>query len=384
MHSGPAPLLARCENCAAALAGAYCHVCGQHAHSPLRNFRHAMEDVFESFWHLDGRIFRTLADLLVPGRVACNYLAGRRVRYIAPLRLFVILSLLTFFVGKSTLHMTGGEPQPGQGPGIAVQEGPIDFARGDPFFSAAEDPAAVMRMRREQMAEVSSSVEGGLGRLMRPVLEQGMRRELDAGARRRLAALGMDAASIAAMLAREPLAVVPPKDTAAHAPAAGTPAAGWQERWLTTRSERLASNVERMTRDPDVFIDMFLGALPSALFVLVPLFAMFLKVMYLGSGRGYLEHLVVALYSHALLLMGLLAMFVMVGLGHLLPAVDQVVGLLGLSLAMAVALYLLWTQKRVYAQRWRVTLFKYVVIGGGYSLLLSFAIVYALLSGLTR
>ena len=159
---------------------------------------------------------------------------------------------------------------------------------------------------------------------------------------------------------------------------------GWlSERWLTTRRSGLPS----LRSDyplPRRFIDMFLGALPTALFVLVPLFAVFLKLMYLGSGRGYLEHLVVALYSHALLLMGLLAMFVMAGLGHLLPAIDGVVGLLGLLLAMVVALYLLWTQKRVYAQRWRVTLLKYVVIGGGYSLLLSFAIVYALLSGLTR
>lgn len=35
----------------------------------------------------------------MPGRVACNDLAGHRVRYIAPLRLFVILTVLTFFVG---------------------------------------------------------------------------------------------------------------------------------------------------------------------------------------------------------------------------------------------------------------------------------------------
>ena len=70
------------------------------AHSPLHSLRHAVEDVFESFWHLDGRVFRTLRDLFVPGRVAVNYLAGQRVRYVPPLRLFVILSLLTFFVGR--------------------------------------------------------------------------------------------------------------------------------------------------------------------------------------------------------------------------------------------------------------------------------------------
>ena len=55
----------QCENCGTALQGHYCHVCGQRAHNPLRHFTHALEEVLESFWHLDGRVFRTLADLTV-------------------------------------------------------------------------------------------------------------------------------------------------------------------------------------------------------------------------------------------------------------------------------------------------------------------------------
>ena len=55
-----------CENCQTPLQGGFCHVCGQNAHNPLRSFGHAVEEVFESFWHLDGRIFRTLRTLLSP------------------------------------------------------------------------------------------------------------------------------------------------------------------------------------------------------------------------------------------------------------------------------------------------------------------------------
>ena len=93
-----------CENCQTPLQGGFCHVCGQNAHNPLRSFGHAVEEVFESFWHLDGRIFRTLRTLLSPGRLANAYLAGHRAPYVAPLRLFVILSVLTFFVAQLTLH----------------------------------------------------------------------------------------------------------------------------------------------------------------------------------------------------------------------------------------------------------------------------------------
>lgn len=80
---------AACENCNTALQGHYCHRCGQSAHNPLKHVGHAIEEVFESFWHLDGRIFRSLRDLCIPGRIALNYLNGRRVGYVQPLRLFV-------------------------------------------------------------------------------------------------------------------------------------------------------------------------------------------------------------------------------------------------------------------------------------------------------
>ena len=112
-----------CENCATPLQGDYCHACGQPVHSPTRHFGHAIEEVLESFWHLDGRVFRTLRDLMVPGRIARNYLAGQRVRYIAPLRLFVILSLLTFFIGKLVVHVDGQPIQFGGDGGAAIVEG---------------------------------------------------------------------------------------------------------------------------------------------------------------------------------------------------------------------------------------------------------------------
>ena len=114
----------------AALQGGYCHVCGQRAHNPLHSFSHAIEEVFESLWHLDGRIFRTMRDLLVPGRVAVNYLAGHRVRYIAPLRIFIVLTLLTFFVAHFTIDFNN-----------------VNFEQGRTAISDAKTVPEVIRLR---------------------------------------------------------------------------------------------------------------------------------------------------------------------------------------------------------------------------------------------
>src|SRR5690606_41731893 len=57
------------------------------------------------------------------------------------------------------------------------------------------------------------------------------------------------------------------------------------------------------------FVQAFLGGMPTALFLLMPVFALLLKLAWTGSGLAYLEHLVVALYSHCWLMLVLLASF---------------------------------------------------------------------------
>ena len=139
---------AHCENCDTPLQGHYCHACGQSVHNPMRHFGHAVEEFFEAFWHLDGRVFRTLRDLMVPGRVAVNYLAGKRVRYIAPLRLFVILSLLTFFVGKLVVH---------------VDYGPVQFTSEDAAEIAAAKTVENVRSLEKDVTDARASTTVATG-----------------------------------------------------------------------------------------------------------------------------------------------------------------------------------------------------------------------------
>ena len=162
---------------------------------------------------------------------------------------------------------------------------------------------------------------------------------------------------------------------------------GLLQRWFERRLTRLRDNAEIVQKTPDEFVKLVLGAVPGALFILVPLFALCLKLLYIRSGRGYLEHLVVALYSHAFMLAALLLTFLLIGLQAIpgLPAWGVGVSALlaTLTLCLLVPLYLLWMQKRVYVQGWVKTLTKYVTLGLIYSFLLGLAILYAVLAGLS-
>ncbi len=369
------PAHGACENCHTHLHGHYCHACGQSAHNPLKHVGHAIEEVFESFWHLDGRIFRTLRDLLVPGRVALNYLKGHRVGYVQPLRLFVILTLFTFFVGRVTIHADD----------FSVRGGDSSI------YASAGTVEDVKAMRAAQLAQI-----------------QRQQAESPAGS----AAFAVARAAVTAAAAQRIDELRDPQqrtETATPRPATqqdgaffnyrinGKPwdaqsnpvvLAGWPKfinTWLNRRLENGNANVQRMGSRTDLYIQAILSALPGALFFLMPVFAGVLRVAYVRRSMGYLEHLVVALYSHCWLMLVLLTTFLMMGLSNVAasPLVEAITHWVNVLLWVAVPVYLFWMQRRVYGGNLLLMLLRYLAIGGIYLFLVIFVVMYAVLAGVS-
>jgi hypothetical protein len=93
-----------CLNCGTALAGEYCHLCGQRAqvHRSLSAFWH---DIAHSVLHFEGKIWRTLPLLAWrPGEMTRRYIAGERARFVSPMALF----LFTVFLMFASLSALGG------------------------------------------------------------------------------------------------------------------------------------------------------------------------------------------------------------------------------------------------------------------------------------
>ena len=93
----PLPTPPTCRNCGSPAAGAYCPTCGQETKIELPTARVFLREAMGRYVALDGRLWRTLAALLLrPGFLTLEYFAGRRRRYIRPARLFLVLSLGLF------------------------------------------------------------------------------------------------------------------------------------------------------------------------------------------------------------------------------------------------------------------------------------------------
>jgi hypothetical protein len=116
-----------CQNCGSKLQGKFCSDCGQKDVDLRRPFFVLIHDFLESSFHLDHRVWRSLALVLwAPGLLARRYLSGQRVRYVSPTQ-FYLLSTLMFFLVLSASNMALLSLAPderGAGFGLLVAETP--------------------------------------------------------------------------------------------------------------------------------------------------------------------------------------------------------------------------------------------------------------------
>lgn len=420
----PAPAAAvparNCENCGRALLGDFCYACGQPVKGLVRHFSSIIGDFADSVLNLDTRLPRTIWPLLAkPGFLTTEYFAGRRVRYVSPVRLFVFISIVTFFVAQFT---------------VSFGDGTVKFDDGGDSISQATTVQEVEQVRDRTLAEMAEARRNVAGV---PGADTGIRmgeKELRKKAQKRIEALrkaqaksagssgaAAEAEAATATTATAGTATTPTSattSTEATTPTKPTTAGrndddeefdisfnddpwdaktnpiavAWLPRfannWLNAQAGRVKGNFKRLKEDPNALKDAMLSAVPSTLFILLPLFAAMLKILYVFKRRLYMEHLIVALHSHAFLCLALLLMFVTIALQNWLApdsgALHSLFGWIEALLWIWMPLYLLIMQKRIYAQGWPMTLIKYCVLGFCYFLLLTTGALFTMLFSLVN
>ncbi|WEN16816.1 DUF3667 domain-containing protein [Rhodanobacter sp. AS-Z3] len=385
----------RCANCGAVLEGEFCHECGQSFHSVLKPMHHMAEETVETLLHIDGRIVHTLPPLLLrPGFLTLEYFSGRRVRYVAPFRLVFVLCLLAFFV----CHLRLEDSHIDLGPNTQLHA-------TDNSFNAATTPAAVELALQQQLAGLERAQDalgplGGLAASDLTVAKNAARQQ----AAQRIQVLE---AAPAAGTALQPSDSLP---TAADAEVHTKISNDWlnspshiEIAWLPGfANDRVSKSVShlkanlRAMESPgasrqeafDRLLTNFFGMLPQTMFVMIPLFALLLKLFYVFRRRLYMEHLIVALHSHAYLFFSLLLGVSFGALSSWLAPhaawVTYPLHWLEWGLALWIPAYLLIMQKRIYRQGWPMTLLKFGCIGFCYFWLLTLALLVAGALGMAK
>jgi hypothetical protein len=95
------PIGSPCPNCATPLQGPWCHACGQSAEDFHRSLPRLMGEALEGLFELDGRLWKTLPNLLFnPAKLTRDYLDGHRTVQAPPFRTFLIVVVLVFLTAS--------------------------------------------------------------------------------------------------------------------------------------------------------------------------------------------------------------------------------------------------------------------------------------------
>ena len=140
---------ARCDNCGAPVSGRYCGACGQRVEPPVHSLWHFTKVACEDLTHADSRLWRTLNALLFkPGYLTREFLSGRRARYLPPVRLYLVLSVVFFIWFSATnqkmtvLHLDAPRSAAS---GAAVAPGRHEYG---PMAAAQPDESPQQRAER--------------------------------------------------------------------------------------------------------------------------------------------------------------------------------------------------------------------------------------------
>lgn len=390
-----------CGNCGTELLGETCYQCGQPTKGLVRQFSSIMGDFLDTVLNIDTRVFRTIGPLIYkPGFLTQEYFSGRRIRYVSPVRLFFFLAVLTFLLAQFSLP-----DDMGSGEGNA----PVQVnTKSDDKIGKAKTIEDVEEIRRDTLRELAEAKkETGAIPMVGVALDRA-KTEVNREADERIAELKKQNPAVATTdvtSAKKTPATISPGtkqtvdpaepdlDNEGHISFNGEV---WDaeknpikvewlpdsiNKWFNKLAQRAENNGKRISKDPKVIIEALLSSLPMTLFLMLPIFALLLKVMFIFKRRLYMEHLIVALHSHAFLMLSILLLILFNDLSAWFASSAWVTvpcGILTAVLWMWMPIYLFLMQKRVYQQGWILTFIKYAIIGNLHIILLTMAITFTL------
>ena len=347
------PPLTHCENCGAELMGHWCAQCGQPAIEYRRSFRYVVADLLDEFLNWDSRFFTTIALLIVkPWRLTNEFLAGKRVRYVNPLRLYLLASILFFFAVNYGAK------------GIRID------ATKFPEEKRAEVAAAIAGQRSEIEKELNKEN-------LTPEQRQKLQKTLDYLTRPSATATPAPGQTESATPSPGASATAQPGEQN-YGPVGDRPFVVFDdgksttpfERWIEGRAkEKMGEHGTKM----GLFIATLLSNLPYMMLCCIPLFALVLKLLYIRRHLFYIDHLIYALHIHSFFYASVM-LIVLATIGLTRFASGAIAGWLIALLWVAFVTQIFLSIRFVYRQGWFWSIFKFLFGGFVYLIVLVLAL----------
>lgn len=360
-----------CENCNEQVLGMYCSQCGQSTESTLKYFWTVILHLLDDFFSFDSRANRTLFPLLFrPGFLTKEYISGKRVHYVPPLRLYLFISIVFFISLKYFINTEdGSNKNTTEEKAIAVAQLDKQLDEIDQLITESPENVAAPLKKTKDMLETHRS------NIQSPDTPE-------AGSDGLITSTSNPQVNSKKANDKQ-LSIGNNPDGSLTFPFLSSA----ENQKLGVIVDELEAKADKAIKeDPTKLIEAVIGKMPQIMFVLLPLFAALLKIMYVFSKRLYLEHLTVALHSHSFIFFTILLIEIL-GFGSKLStekgfsALESILTILQVLLMVWIPVYLYIMQKRIYQQGYILSTLKYAVVGLIYTVMIGLAGVIAIVWG---
>ena len=306
----------RCLNCMHITDEAlrYCPACGQSTRDLRVSVRHLLGDFFENLFSLDSKLVQSLLPLLLrPGLLTRAFIDGKRVRFLPPVRMYLVFSVLFF------LTLSLNKPD--------FDDAVVQIDKGD---------GEVITLRNKLANEEA---------LGDPVQREAILAELDTYL--------------------EEQAPEPEEEPDEPEQDMGT-VDRLIDRHIVQKAERIEDMEGREVLNR--LFPIMINYLSWSMFLLMPVFAFFLKLLYIRRDPVYLDHLIFAFHYHSFvfLFLSLTIFWKMLMPIDIDATFDTVV-------FFTITLYLYKAMRRVYGQGRIKTLMKLSFLSCAYFIALMIA-----------
>lgn len=312
-----------CLNCGAIVQERYCSHCGQENTEVKESFNHLLRHFFEDVTHYDSKFFTTIKDLLFkPGFLTREYLVGRRASYLHPIRMYVFCSFIYFLAAFAFSHTEEKGEE-------AIRERVVLVAKkeiADSMHQMLEETDAGNRVDSTKKAVLSAT-------MTRLKLDSIRESEIEFQ-----------------LIGNIDYKMLKAYDSAQHALPESQREKGikpWlYSRWLATIEHNGGEGVVNL------LIEKTQHAIPKLMFLLLPLFALLLKLFYDRKKYYYADHAIFSLHFHSAVFL-LFLVFTLIN--KLFPSVEVFTSIFELIL---VIVFLVAALKNAYQQKLSVSIGK--------------------------
>jgi len=161
-----------CLNCFHVVENRFCPNCGQENTETRKSFGHLITHFAEDFTHYDNAFWTTIRNLLFkPAYLTKEYLSGKRQRFVPPVKLYIFISFLAFFLlsilPKESESVTKNKPKSENKYGKDV-----DFSFGSERKKAIDSLRKLDQFKEVDFAEYTTIAEYDSVQKLKPVAKR--------------------------------------------------------------------------------------------------------------------------------------------------------------------------------------------------------------------